>query len=82
VRLNKRIIEMTSAEGVLQLVEETGASFNSVNAATAFHRLARVRTANQNDCLSIVICQASEVAGAGWKSAVDSSAIGPRDDSS
>ena len=40
--MNRRITSTTSPEGVLRLVEEHGATFNYVNAATAFHRLAKV----------------------------------------
>lgn len=42
VQLNRTIAAMTSAEEVLGLVEAHGHVFTSVNAATAFHRLAKV----------------------------------------
>lgn len=43
VELNRNISATLSAEEVLLLVEEHGESFTSVNAATAFHRIAKVR---------------------------------------
>lgn len=42
VELNRKIAATTSAEEALSLVDQHGGVFNSVNAATAFHRLAKV----------------------------------------
>ncbi len=42
VQLNRTIAATSNAEDVLRLVEEHGHVFTSVNAATAFHRLAKV----------------------------------------
>ncbi|BDA44072.1 probable RAP domain-containing protein, chloroplastic at C-terminar half [Coccomyxa sp. Obi] len=41
VELNRKIVATTSTEEVLSLVDQHGSVFNSVNAATAFHRLAK-----------------------------------------
>ncbi|CAL8470056.1 g9598 [Coccomyxa elongata] len=41
VELNRKIAATTSAEEALSLVDKHGSVFNSVNAATAFHRLAK-----------------------------------------
>ena len=60
VKLNSRISSTRSAAEVLDIVEECMGSFNSVNAATAFHRLARVRKLLASLCCP---CLASEEPG-------------------
>lgn len=42
VELNRKIVATTSTEEVLSQVDQHRSVFNSVNAATAFHRLAKV----------------------------------------
>ena len=40
--INDRLLEAATPAAILRLVAEQGAAFNAVNAATAFHRLARL----------------------------------------
>lgn len=41
-QINERLMEAATPAAILRLVSEHGAEFNAVNAATAFHRLARL----------------------------------------
>ena len=73
IEMNRRIVATTSTEEVLSLVDEHWSVFNSVNTATAFHRLAKVwpRPSASED-VKLAFCCAGVGACAPW-SAVHSS---------
>ena len=42
MQINDRLLRAATPAAILRVISEDGAAFNAVNAATAFHRLARL----------------------------------------